>query len=58
MSIRMPDLLRGWLRDKAARDGVTVHSLVVRAVSELRERDHAAPASSAGSGSPDAIDST
>jgi len=52
MSIRMPAGLREWLRDKARRDGGTVHALVVRAVGEMRERDHAAPsASSSGTSS-------
>ncbi len=45
MSIRMPDDLREWLRDKAASDGLKPHGLVIEAVRQMRERDHAAIAS-------------
>ena len=58
MSIRMPAGLREWLRDKARRDGTTAHAVALRALSEMRERDHAGPPAAGGSGSPDAIDRT
>ena len=52
MSIRMPDDLRAWLKDKAGRDGLKPHGLVIEAVRQMRERDHAATSSAASSREP------
>lgn len=45
MSIRIPEDLREWLPDKAARDGLKPHGLVIEALRQMQERDHAAIAS-------------
>lgn len=55
-SVRFPFGLLQWIKGESERTGRSVSAVIIGAVE--RERDHAAPSISAGSGSPDAIDRT